>query len=153
METELDRKKYIYWSPLFLNYNGKEICIRLEELFTNPEVGNVKIGNNSLNGFHKIESTKDSKKYDVIFKKVVFFQVYDELRHIDSDEEQFDADRVIRTYTKSNLLKYIEENTDFKNLLGKYFNDLIHYCVRTTDDWFDIVTDTEPIIKLVNKNE
>jgi hypothetical protein len=152
MKTELDRRKYIYWFPLFLNYDSKKICIRLEELFTNPEAENVEIGNNFLNGFHRVESTKDSKKYDIIFDKVTFFQVYDELRHIDSDEEQFD-NGVIRTYTKSNLLKYIENNTAFKMILGNYFNNLIHYCVRTSADWFDIVTASEPIIKLVDINK
>jgi len=152
MNTELDKRKYIYWSPLFLNYNGKEICIRLEERFNNPEVENVKVGDVILNGFQKIEPTKNSKKYDVIFNRVVFFQVYDELRHIDGDGEQFD-NGVIRTYTKSNLLKYIEENTEIKIIMGEHFDNLIHYCVKTSDDWFDIVTNSEPIIKIVNENE
>jgi hypothetical protein len=88
----------------------------------------------------------------VIFNNVIFFQVYDELNHIESNEEEFD-NGIIRTYKKSNLLEYIKNNTLISFKFGKHFNSYKHYRVITSADWFDIITRHEPIIKLVNNNE
>jgi len=148
MTTELDERSYIYWTPVNFSYNGQSVCIRLEETFTNKEPENLKIGSHVIKDVHKIEKNENSKMYDIIFNDVHFFQAYDELRHIKSDEEQFD-EGVIRKYTKSNLLNYIEKNTTFKTELEVAFNNFKHYCVRTSADWFDIITTSEPVIKLI----
>ena len=149
MITELDIKHYTYWLPLYFLYEEGTIIIRLQELFTNTESENIKIGDKTIENVYKMESTKNSKIYDVIFNTVHFFQVYDELKHIEKTDEQFDKG-IIRKYSKSNLMKFIENNTLFKNVYENLFNELKHYCVRTSTDWFNIVGLSDPIIKIIN---
>jgi hypothetical protein len=149
MITELDIKHYTYWMPLHLLYEEGTITITLEELFTNTESENIKIGDKTIENVYKMESTQNSKKYDIIFNNVHFFQVYDELKHIENADEQFDKG-IIRKYTKSTLMDFIENNTLFKTVYEDLFNNLKHYCVRTSTDWFNILGLSEPIIKLIN---
>ncbi|MCL1910947.1 MAG: hypothetical protein FWG13_01935 [Leptospirales bacterium] len=153
MITVLDGREYFYWMPLHFVYDGETVYIRLEELFVNPETVDIHIyDDNFIKDAHKIESTKDSKRYDLIFNDVVFFQVYEELRHIESVDEEFD-EGIIRKYTKSTLMNFVENNTTFKTEVEDLFKNMIHYCVRTSTDWFDIIALSDPIIELVDQKQ
>jgi len=104
MITELDEKKhYFYWKPLHFIYRAKTVHMRLEEQFVSNEPEDFKIGGVIFKDTRKIESTKESKKYDIVFNNVVFFQAYDEFGHIESDDEEYDDGVVIVKYTKSTL--------------------------------------------------
>ena len=149
MITVLDEREYYYWKPLHFIYDGETVCLRIEEQFLNEELENIKIGDKSINNVHKIVSVENSRQYDIIFNNVALFQVYEELRHIEDDNEIFDKG-IIRKYIKSNLMNFIENNTTFKiEMPENYYKNLKHYCVKTSTDWFDIIALSDPIIKIV----
>ncbi|TQV88296.1 hypothetical protein [Aliikangiella coralliicola] len=141
MKSDLDSQTYDRWLIDSCIYQDNTLAIELVGGILSKEKEDIDLGEgNIIKGVYRVEPK--GPRYRVYFDDVVFIQVFDECANKGQDDE-FRDEGVIGQYKSSSLLSYIKSETLIMDITP---GELLHFEVRTGEDWFHVVTREEPSI-------
>jgi hypothetical protein len=128
-----------------LNYqNEGELTIKLIELILSDSRTDLYLGNGKvIKDLTPLEPTTDSRKFNVEFKEVVFYQVVDESYCTWDNYEVRDGKDILQELSKSRYLDFVNENFPFYSTLDKKGK---HYRLIASTEVIDVISYGKPII-------
>lgn len=87
-------------------------CLRLliEDAFVLPQEATIRFGNSEITGGRPVESTENSRLFEVTWNNYVAYNVANESYSTRTESEEFSG-RLARLYSKSHFLEYISRAT------------------------------------------
>ncbi len=139
MRTDLDFQSYQKWFVEDCIYKDGTLTINLVGGVTSDEKVDVVLDEkNVIKGCYPVEPI--GEKYVVYFDDVVLLQIYDECA---SKFNEFDVrdEGVVGIFTSSSLLEHVKTSTLINEIT---LGDLIHFEVRTGEDWYHVISREKP---------
>lgn len=143
--AELDSVTYDKWFVEGFFHLDRTVKISLAEGIASQVPEELTIDGTTLTDIYPLQVSSASRRFEIRFDYVYFFQAYDELRH------KFDYDQaetgVVAQCSKSRMMEFVESATTIEEL---DLDEKFQYVVRTGDFWFHILSDGPPTIRRID---
>ncbi len=133
--AQLDSCDYLFLREITeLDYHGLRLVI--EEGIPSPEEVSIKIGGTEITGGHRVESTDESRLFEIVWQNYVAYSVRNE-SFVGPDEYEISVGARLRIYSKSRFLDFIGSATFAAD---EYPGPLRHIGVFCSNHIVDVVS-------------
>ena len=140
--AEIDSCDFLFLREIReLDHNGLRLV--LEEGAAAPEVSSINVGETEITGVHRVESTDESRMFEVVWQRYVAYSVRNE-SFVSPDEYEVSVGRRFRVYSKSRFLDFIGCATFATD---EYPGPVQHIGVNCEDHIVDVVSKMDPQVK------
>ena len=140
--AEIDLCDFLFLREITeLDDNGLRLL--LQEGTVALETVSVKVGGAEISGCHRIESTSESRLFEVVWQRYVAYAVRNE-SFVSPDEYEISVGSRFRVYSRSSFLDFVRSATF---VTDDYPGPIQHIAVTCEDDIVDVVSTKEPTVK------
>ena len=107
---EIDSCKYLFLRDI-TEPNDNSLLLLIEEASASPESVTREVGGAKFTDLHPIESTDQSRLFEVLWDSYIAYSVRNESFVTADDSEIVLLGRLVRVYSKSNYLDYVSRAT------------------------------------------
>lgn len=145
LSEQIDDCKYIFMRALS-EPEDNYLRLIIEEAKLGESIEDIKIGDTSvITGVSAIESNGSCILFEIIWPKYVAYSVRNE-SFVSFDKTEEYEGRLFCLYSKSHFLEYIQKSTF---ACEEYPGPLKHWGINCLDHIIDVVSHTEPEIKVL----
>ena len=142
--AEIDSCDYLFLREITeLDHNGLRLV--LEEGVARLGTVSVKFGNTEITGLHPVESTEQSRLFEIVWQGYVAYSVRNE-SFVEPDEYESAAGGRLRIYSKSRFLDFIRTATLARY---EYPGPIQHIGVNCEDHIVDVASTSEPQVRQI----
>jgi len=135
-----------YWFLSNLNYVDALLNLEIAEGIVSSSNKDIKIDDlGTIEDCSPIEITDQSRRVQIKFSNVLAYQVTDE-SYWASENQDVITKNILCMHNNSEYLQYVIENSIIKECVG---NPVKHYSLTLADDIIDVITTSEPLLKLI----
>ena len=135
-----------YWFLGNLNYVDALLNLEIAEGIVSSSNKDIKIDDlGTIEDCSPIEITDQSRRVQIKFSNVLAYQVTDE-SYWASENQDVITKNILCMHNNSEYLQYVMENSIIKECVD---NPVKHYSLTLADDIIDVITTSEPSLRLV----
>ncbi len=135
-----------YWFLGNLNYVDALLNLEIAEGIVSSSNKDIKIDDlGTIEDCSPIEITDQSRRVQIKFSNVLAYQVTDE-SYWASENQDVITKNILCMHNNSEYLQYVMENSIIKECVD---NPVKHYSLTLADDIIDVITTSEPLLKLI----
>ena len=135
-----------YWFLGNLNYADALLNLEIAEGIVSSSNKDITIDDlGTIEDCSPIEITDQSRRVQIKFSNVLAYQVTDE-SYWASENQDVITKNILCMHNNSEYLQYVMENSIIKECVD---NPVKHYSLTLADDIIDVVTVSEPSLKLI----
>ena len=135
-----------YWFLGNLNYVDALLNLEIAEGIVSSSIKDIKIDDlGTIEDCSPIEITDQSRRVQIKFSNVLAYQVTDE-SYWASENQDGIKKNILCMHNNSEYLQYVMENSIIKECVD---NPVKHYSLALADDIIDVITTSEPSLKLI----
>ena len=135
-----------YWFLGNLNYVDALLNLEIAEGIVSSSNKDIKIDDlGTIEDCSPIEITDQSRRVQIKFSNVLAYQVTDE-SYWASENQDVITKNILCMHNNSEYLQYVMENSIIKECVD---NLVKHYSLALADDIIDVITTSEPSLKLI----
>ena len=135
-----------YWFLGNLNYVDALLNLEISEGIVSSSNKDIKIDDlGTIEDCSPIEITDQSRRVQIKFSNVLAYQVTDE-SYWASENQDVITKNILCMHNNSEYLQYVMENSIIKECVD---NPVKHYSLALADDIIDVITTSEPSLKLI----
>jgi len=135
-----------YWFLGKLNYADALLNLEIAEGIVSSSNKDIKIDDlGTIEDCSPIEITDQSRRVQIKFSNVLAYQVTDE-SYWASENQDVITKNILCMHNNSEYLQYVMENSIIKECVD---NLVKHYSLALADDIIDVITTSEPSLKLI----
>ena len=135
-----------YWFLGNLNYVDALLNLEIAEGIVSSSNKDIKIDDlGTIEDCSPIEITDQSRRVQMKFSNVLAYQVTDE-SYWASENQDVITKNILCMHNNSEYLQYVMENSIIKECVD---NPVKHYSLTLADDIIDVITASEPSLKLI----
>ena len=135
-----------YWFLGNLNYVDALLNLEIAEGIVSSSNKDIKIDDlGTIEDCSPIEITDQSRRVQIKFSNVLAYQVTDE-SYWASENQDVITKNILCMHNNSEYLQYVMENSIIKECVD---NPVKHYSLALADDIIDVITTSEPSLKLI----
>ena len=150
MKSELDQITFYYLFLDSVHSADGQLTVSLSQGAVSTEVENLQVTQqNQITGLRRVEVLDDSLGYDIHFDDAVFYCVIGESAN-DFSKNVIEQDGVIITFKSSSLLKHLQNDTYLFQVTAED-EKIVHYCIKTADDWVHVLAREKPVVSRRNR--
>ena len=135
-----------YWFLGNLNYVDALLNLEIAEGIVSSSNKDIKIDDlGTIEDCSQIEITDQSRRVQIKFSNVLAYQVTDE-SYWASENQDGITKNILCMHNNSEYLQYVMKNSIIKECVD---NPVKHYSLTLADDIIDVITTSEPSLKLI----
>ena len=135
-----------YWFLGNLNYVDALLNLEIAEGIVSSSNKDIKIDDlGTIEDCSPIEITDQSRRVQMKFSNVLAYQVTDESYWAGENQDGI-TKNILCMHNNSEYLQYVMENSIIKECVD---NPVKHYSLALADDIIDVITTSEPSLKLI----
>ena len=135
-----------YWFLGNLNYVDALLCLEMTEGIVSSRIKDIKIDDlATIKDCSPIEITNQSLRIQITFSNVLAYQLTDE-SYWASEYHDGITKNTLSMHNDSEYLQYVMKNSIIKEFVD---DPVKHYSLGLADDIIDVITTSEPSLKLM----
>lgn len=126
---------------------GNTLRVVVAETIVSPVVEDLQVGTATIKGVRRIEVTRDSRHFELIWRRYIAYCVVNESHQRgDEADEVCDSGRLLRRYSRSRFLDYVAATTWIDADLS---GPTLHCCLVCEDHVVHVASSEAPRVSMV----